>query len=150
MGLGQRPRAQGELPPPRRARGLAQAQSDPHHRRELQSAGRCDSARRVYAAFGLGEGEKHISTIDADGIALLSIQTLYQMSLEQEKKIEALTKEIQTLRAADAKKSQGIAELKAADEEVGIESRRARKRHGALGRSCFPCVPCCSVASVIQ
>jgi hypothetical protein len=38
-------------------------------------------AQDFYAAFGLGEDDKHISTIDADGIALISIQALYQMSL---------------------------------------------------------------------
>ncbi len=70
-------------------------------------------AQDFYAAFGLGESNRHISTIDADGIALLSIQALYELSLEKEKKIEQLTKEIEMLRAADAKKSQEITELKA-------------------------------------
>jgi hypothetical protein len=70
-------------------------------------------AQDFYAAFGLGESDRHISTIDADGIALLSIQALYELSLEKEKKIEQLTKEIERLRTADAKKSQEITELKA-------------------------------------
>jgi len=35
-------------------------------------------AQDFYAAFGLGEDEKYISTIDADGVALAAIQGLYQ------------------------------------------------------------------------
>ena len=29
-------------------------------------------------AFGLGEDEKHISTVDSEGVALAAIQALYQ------------------------------------------------------------------------
>ena len=37
-------------------------------------------AQDFYAAFGLGEDERHISTVDADGVALAAIQGLYQTS----------------------------------------------------------------------
>ncbi|MBI3459343.1 tail fiber domain-containing protein [Candidatus Acetothermia bacterium] len=47
-------------------------------------------AQDFYAAFGLGESDKTISTIDADGIALISIQALYELSLEKDKQIEEL------------------------------------------------------------
>jgi hypothetical protein len=59
-------------------------------------------AQDFYAAFGLGESDTTISTVDADGIALISIQALYQMSLEKDKQIEQLTQEIEELRASNA------------------------------------------------
>ena len=34
-------------------------------------------AQDFYAAFGLGEDDTHISTVDADGVALAAIQGLY-------------------------------------------------------------------------
>ena len=41
-------------------------------------------AQDFYAAFGVGEDERHISTVDADGVALAAIQGLYQVMKEQE------------------------------------------------------------------
>jgi prefoldin subunit 5 len=55
-------------------------------------------AQDFCAALGLGQSNRHINTIDADGIALFSIQALYQLSLEKDKKIEQLTKELEELR----------------------------------------------------
>jgi len=55
-------------------------------------------AQDFYAAFGLGESDRTISTVDADGIALISIQALYQLSLEKDKQIEQLNREIAELR----------------------------------------------------
>jgi hypothetical protein len=47
-------------------------------------------AQDFYAAFGLGEDERHISAVDADGVALAAIQGLYQVMREQEAQIAAL------------------------------------------------------------
>jgi len=44
-------------------------------------------AQDFYATFGLGEDNKHITTVDADGVALAAIQGLYE--LVREKQIEA-------------------------------------------------------------
>lgn len=44
------------------------------------------------AAFDLGVDDKHISTVDADGVALAAIQGLYQMMLEKEKQNEQLAR----------------------------------------------------------
>lgn len=49
-------------------------------------------AEAFYAAFDLGQGSKTISTIDADGVALLAIQAL-------RKQVDALKAENQTLRS---------------------------------------------------
>ena len=47
-------------------------------------------AQDFYAAFGLGKDERHISTIDADGVALAAIQGLHGRAQEQAARIEAL------------------------------------------------------------
>ena len=39
-------------------------------------------AQDFYAAFGVGEDDTHITTIDADGVALAVVQGLYEMVLE--------------------------------------------------------------------
>ena len=46
-------------------------------------------AQDFYAAFGLGESNRHISTTDADGVALATIQGLYQVVQEKDVQIAA-------------------------------------------------------------
>lgn len=36
-------------------------------------------AQDFYAAFGVGEDDRHISTTDADGVAMVAIQGLYEV-----------------------------------------------------------------------
>ena len=43
-----------------------------------------------YSAFGLGDDDKRISTIDADGVALAAIQALYKENLELKKRLDEL------------------------------------------------------------
>ncbi len=50
-------------------------------------------AQDFYAAFGLGESDLHISTVDVDGIALVSIQALYELSQEKDAQIAQLAEE---------------------------------------------------------
>jgi len=50
-------------------------------------------AQDFYAAFGMGESERYISTVDADGVALAAIQGLYQVVQEKEARISALQTE---------------------------------------------------------
>lgn len=50
-------------------------------------------AQDFYAAFGLGEDERLISTIDADGVALAAIQGLYEISKSQASRIQRLEAE---------------------------------------------------------
>jgi len=47
-------------------------------------------AQDFYSAFGLGESDTAISTVDADGVALAAIQGLYQLTQEQGARIQAL------------------------------------------------------------
>ena len=65
------------------------------------------TAQDFYAAFGLGEGETTITTVDADGVALLAIQAL-------ERRTRDLERENARLRAA----------LEALRDEVGRQRRQ--------------------------
>ena len=49
-------------------------------------------AQDFYAAFGMGEDEHYIGTVDADGVALAAIQGLYQVVQEKDARISALEK----------------------------------------------------------
>ena len=51
------------------------------------------------AAFGLGSDEKSIGTVDADGVALAGVKALDARSLDQAKRIDALERENEELRA---------------------------------------------------
>lgn len=66
------------------------------------------SAQDFFAAFGQdGLGtigtETTLNSGDVDGILMISVQALYQLSLEKDKKIEQLTKEIEALKQKAAK-----------------------------------------------
>jgi hypothetical protein len=56
-------------------------------------------AQDFKAAFGLGEDDKHISTVDADGVSLAAIQALYRLTLEKDKKIDQLSRDLEALQA---------------------------------------------------
>jgi hypothetical protein len=51
-------------------------------------------AQDVFAAFGLGEDDRHIDTIDADGVALAGVQELYRMAQEKDAQIAAQQAEL--------------------------------------------------------
>ena len=44
-------------------------------------------AQDFYAAFGVGEDDTHISTTDADGVALAASQALYALAQEQQRQL---------------------------------------------------------------
>jgi len=64
-------------------------------------------AQDFYSAFGLGEDDTHISTVDADGVALAAIQGLYA--------------ENQALKAKNADQEAQIATLQ--EENAGLDAR---------------------------
>jgi hypothetical protein len=55
------------------------------------------TAQDFYAAYGLGEGELTISTVDADGVALAAIQGLYTVVQEKDAQIAALEARVAAL-----------------------------------------------------
>ena len=54
-------------------------------------------AQDFSAAFGLGDSDRHISTTDADGIALAAIKGLYGLVKEREDRIKALERRLADL-----------------------------------------------------
>ena len=52
-----------------------------------------------YDAFGLGTDDRHIQTVDSDGVALAAIQGLYQLLKKKEAQIETLRTELADIRA---------------------------------------------------
>jgi hypothetical protein len=51
-------------------------------------------AKSNAAAFGVGDDNKHINTVDADGVALAAIQGLYEIVQEKDAQITALEESI--------------------------------------------------------
>jgi hypothetical protein len=74
-------------------------------------------AQDFHAAFGVGETDTHISSSDADGVALAAIQGLYE--IVQEKDCE-----LSELREREVTKDQRINQLEA--RLAGIEALIAR------------------------
>jgi trimeric autotransporter adhesin len=57
-------------------------------------------AQDFRAAFGLGPDERHIATVDADGVALAAIQGLNQKLETQQRDNAELRRELEALKAA--------------------------------------------------
>ena len=66
-------------------------------------------AQDFYAAFKVGRDQRHISTLDADGVALAAIQGLYEIVKEKDAKIAALEARLGALEEAVAGMAQGYA-----------------------------------------
>ncbi len=58
------------------------------------------TAQDFHAAFGLGKDDRHITTVDADGVALAAIQGLYRMLQDKQAEIEVLKAELADVKAA--------------------------------------------------
>lgn len=54
-------------------------------------------AQDFRAVFGLGESDRHISTVDADGVALAAIQGLYQLVQKKDAQLTAQQRQIAAL-----------------------------------------------------
>jgi hypothetical protein len=55
-------------------------------------------AQDFHAAFGLGDSDRHIAANDADGIALVCIQALWELSREKDQRIDRLEREAEDRR----------------------------------------------------
>lgn len=69
------------------------------------------TAQDFRAAFGLGDDEKNIALVDADGIALAAAQGLYQMVQEQQAQITTQQAEISALKSQVANLEERLAAL---------------------------------------
>lgn len=54
-------------------------------------------AQDFYAAFGLGQDDRHISTVDEGGVALAAVQELYRMVVSKDAQIQALSAKVEEL-----------------------------------------------------
>jgi hypothetical protein len=82
-------------------------------------------AQDFRAAFNLGEDDKHIATVDADGVALASIQALYEMVQEKDSEIASLKRELASVKSDVANR---LAKLeKAVSHDVVPASFRAAR-----------------------
>ncbi len=59
--------------------------------REIRHIG--PTAQEFYEAFQVGEDDRHITTVDADGVALAAIQGLYQLMQEKQAQITRLAEQ---------------------------------------------------------
>jgi len=64
-----------------------------------------------HAAFGLGDNDKHIATVDAGGVALAAIQGLHQLLQQKDTRIAVLEKELLALQADYSNIEQRLASL---------------------------------------
>lgn len=69
-------------------------------------------AQDFYAAFGVGEDDRHITTVDADGVAMAAIQGLNQIVQEKDREIAELRQRLERLETA-------VSELTKTDRATG-------------------------------
>ena len=81
-------------------------------------------AQDFYAAFAVGLDDKHIATVDADGVALAAIQGLNQLLDEKEAALSALRSDMQEMQSQIAALQQA---LKAGDARTKSRFAKARK-----------------------
>jgi trimeric autotransporter adhesin len=109
-------------------------------------------AQDFYAAFQLGNDDKHIATVDADGVALAGVQALYRLSLKKDQqiarlerasaakdeKIEALSREIEQLRLAQLRMAAMVERLANNQRETTLTNGRTtsgkRAKSGRIGQ----------------
>jgi hypothetical protein len=83
-------------------------------------------AQDFYAAFGVGEDDKHITSIDEDGVALAAIKALHAENADAHTAIKALRAQNARLTALTATQSSQIAKLSA--EMVSIRAEIQARR----------------------
>ena len=74
-------------------------------------------AQEFYQAFALGDDDKHISTVDSEGVALAAIQALYRAVQEKDGQIQKLKKQVMALQGARAREAAGLEQRLARVEE---------------------------------
>ena len=86
-------------------------------------------AQDFFAAFKLGEGDKTISTIDPDGVALAAIQGLYEIVQEKEQQLTRQGEQIAQQNKLLAEQNAAIAQL--AKEVQALKAQRSRPKRKA-------------------
>jgi hypothetical protein len=71
-------------------------------------------AQDFYAAFGIGEDEKHITSIDSEGVALAAIQGLNEVDKEMGKRLDSLASENKKLKEQNAELAERLTRIEKA------------------------------------
>jgi hypothetical protein len=82
-------------------------------------------AQDFYAAFGLGQDNRYISSVDADGVAMAAIQSLYQMTQEKQAQIDSLR----------AENDHQAAQLSALEDRISVLENRTIGDHSSFTSS---------------
>jgi hypothetical protein len=77
-------------------------------------------AQDFHAAFNLGEDDRHISVVDADGVALAAIQGLHQIVRDQAGQLAGQQEQIASLQQQQAELETRLAALEALMEELRV------------------------------
>lgn len=78
-------------------------------------------AQEFHQAFALGDDDKHISTVDSEGVALAAIQALYRMVREKDGQIQKLKKQLDALQRARGREVAALEQRMAQiEEQVGL------------------------------
>lgn len=103
-------------------------------------------AQDSYAAFQVGEDDRHISTVDADGVALAAIQGLNQVVQERDAEIQKLGSQVSSLESQNAElvsqNARQQTQLDAMQSRIAILEERA-------GASPLPSSPLVIMAGVL-
>jgi hypothetical protein len=91
-------------------------------------------AQDFAAAFSVGEDDRHITTIDADGVSLAAIQGLYQIVQEKDRRISQLEAELKAQNAALNKLSRDFEARVSALERTGNVAVRANSETLPIAR----------------
>jgi len=93
-------------------------------------------AQDFRAAFGLGEDDKHISTVDEGGVALAAVQELYREGLKKDATIRDLQAQIKADRlAAKAEIAQERSAAKAQIEQLAAQVKMVQAALASSGQS---------------
>lgn len=85
-------------------------------------------AQDFRAAFNLGADDKHISTVDADGVALASVQALYQLIKERDEQVRLMRQE------KDRQKQELDRKVERLERQLAQQQSQLRQVLRAVGR----------------
>jgi hypothetical protein len=90
-------------------------------------------AQDFYSAFGLGQDDKHISTVDEGGVALAAIQELYRMVLKGNNEVANLTQANQEKDAQIQNLKAEVTQLQQLQQTVQVLSTKLSKLEAESG-----------------
>jgi hypothetical protein len=93
-------------------------------------------AQDFYAAFNVGADDKHIATVDADGVALAAIQGLYHLVEEKDAALNALREQLaaqeETIARLNADRDGLAARVESVEQETRAQLAQLRRAVGTL------------------